>query len=68
MRGVLYAVQTTTYSGLSNSALAELIEVNEELLDTDAILGDTSLDALLDIVFVAKDGGLTLVIALMAMS
>ena len=58
----------TTYSGLSNSALAELIEVNEELLDTDAILGDASLDALLDIVFVAEDGGLPLVIALMAMS
>ena len=67
MRGLLYAVQTT-YSGLSNSALAELIEVNEELLDTDAILGDASLDALLDIVFVAEDGGLPLVIALMAMS
>lgn len=67
MRGLLYAVQTT-YSGLSNGALAELIEVNEELLDTDAILGDASLDALLDIVFVAEDGGLPLVIALMAMS
>lgn len=67
MRGLLYAVQTT-YSGLSNSALAELIEVDEELLDTDAILGDASLDALLDIVFVAEDGGLPLVIALMAMS
>ena len=58
----------TTYSCLSNCALAELIEVNEELLDTDAILGDASLDALLDIVFVAEDGGLPLVIALMAMS
>ena len=58
----------TTYSGLSNGALAELIEVNEEFLDTDAILGDASLDALLDIVFVAEDGGLPLVIALMAMS
>lgn len=67
MRGLLYAVQTT-YSGLSNGALAELIEVNEELLDTDAILGDASLDALLDIIFVAEDGGLPLVIALMAMS
>ena len=67
MRGLLYAVQTT-YSGLSNGALAELIEVNEEFLDTDAILGDASLDALLDIVFVAEDGGLPLVIALMAMS
>ena len=67
MRGLLYAVQTT-YSGLSNCALAELIEVNEEFLDTDAILGDASLDALLDIVFVAEDGGLPLVIALMAMS
>ena len=67
MRGLLSAVQTT-YSGLSNGALAELIKVNEELLDTDAILGDASLDALLDIVFVAEDGGLPLVIALMAMS
>ena len=57
-----------TYSSLSNGALAELIEVNEEFLNADSILGDTSLNALLDIVFVAQNGGLPLVIALMAMS
>jgi len=57
-----------TYGSLANCALAELVEVNEELLNSDAILSDSRLDALLNVVFVAKDGGLPLVIALMTMS
>jgi hypothetical protein len=57
-----------TYGSLANCALAELVEVNEELLNSDAILSDSRLDALLNVVLVAKDGGLPLVIALMTMS
>ena len=57
-----------TYSSLTDNTLAKFVEVDEKFTDADTILGDASLDALLDIVFVAEDGGLPLVIALMAMS
>lgn len=57
-----------TESGFSDGALAEFVEVDEELLDTDTILSDACLDALLDIVFVAEIPVLPLVIALMTMS
>ena len=57
-----------TYCSLSDSALAELVEVDEELLDTDSVLGDTSLDTLFNIGFMTKDSGLSLVIALMTVS
>lgn len=53
---------------LSDSALAELVEVDEELLDTDSVLGDASLDTLFNIGFMTKDSGLSLVIALMTVS
>ena len=56
-----------TYGSLSNGALAKLVEVDEELLDADAILGDACLDALLDIILVTQHCGGALVTALMAM-
>jgi len=40
---------------LTDGALAKLVEVDKELLDTDAILGNACLDALLNVIFVAKD-------------
>lgn len=55
-----------TYSGFSDGALAEFVEVDEELSDADSVLGDASLDPLFNIVLVAEHGGVALVAALMA--
>jgi len=45
-----------TYGCLSDGSLSEFVEVDEELLDTDAILGDACHDALFDIILVAQHG------------
>ena len=55
-----------TYSGFTDVSLAELVEIDEELFDTDAILGDSGLDSFLNVVLVSKNAGLALVVALMA--
>lgn len=56
-----------TYSGFSDSALAEFVEVDEELSDADSVLGDAGLDPLLNVLLVAEHRGVALVAALMAM-
>ena len=58
----------STYSCLSADSLAKLIEINEKLLDSDSVLGDTRLNALLNVVLKRQSGRLALVVALMAMS
>lgn len=55
-----------TYRGFSNSALAQFIEVNEELLNTNSILEDERLDSALNVVF-ALQSGWCLVVTLVAM-
>ena len=55
-----------TYGCFSDGALAQLVEVDEELPDADAILGDASLNPLLDVVLVAEGGRVALVVALVA--
>ena len=48
-KGIFVWRVVATYSSLTTSALSELIEVNEELSDTDAVLGDVGLQALFNI-------------------
>ena len=57
-----------TYSCFSNDTLAKFVEVNEEFSDTDSIFDNGGLDSLLNIIFVTKSIGLTLIVALMAVS
>lgn len=49
-----------TYSCLSNPALPELVEVNEELLDPDPVLGNQCLQSLLHVELDVHIGSLTL--------
>ena len=55
-----------TYSSLADGALAELVEVNEEFLEADAVAGNARLDALLNVLFVAQLVCLPLVVALVS--
>ena len=57
-----------TYGGLSDSAFAKFVEVDEELANTDAVLGDACLNALFNIILVVEGSCLTLIVALMTMS
>jgi hypothetical protein len=41
--------KSVTYGGFPADAFAELVEVDEELLDTDAVLRHEGLHALLDV-------------------
>ena len=46
-----------TYSSLTDEALPELVEINEELLDSDPVLGDECLQSLLDVQLHLHVGG-----------
>ena len=61
-------MRNLTYSCLSTGTFAELIEVNEELADTDSILGDAGLNSLLNVIFVTQHSCLALIVALMTVS
>ena len=49
-----------TYSCLSDPALSELVEVNEELLDPDPVLGNQCLQSLLHVELDVHVGSLAL--------
>lgn len=53
----------STYGSLANNSLSEFIEINEKFLESDSVLGDQSLDTLLDILFNLKSARLTLIVA-----
>jgi len=54
------ASQCQTYCCFTTCSLAELIKVDEELSDSDAIFGDKSLDAGLDVLVASQClGGLS---------
>ena len=53
-----------TYGCFSNGSFSELVEINEELSNTDTILCDESLNAFLNVVFATKFAW-CLVVALM---
>lgn len=53
-----------TYGSLANGALPELVEVDEKLSDANSILGDQSLNTLLNVTF-ALEGAWGLIVALM---
>ena len=53
----------STYGSLANNSLSEFIEINEEFLESDSVLGDQSLDTLLDILLNLKSARLTLIVA-----
>ena len=40
-----------TYSSLTDEAFPELVEINEELLDSDSVLGHQGLESLLHVEF-----------------
>ena len=52
-----------TYGSLANNSFSEFIEVDEELLESDAVLGDGGHDALLNILLHLEGVGRTLVVA-----
>ena len=58
----------STYPCFSADSLAKFVEIDEKFFDTDSILGDARLNALLNVVLVRQSGRLALVVALMAMS
>ena len=53
----------STYGSLANNSLSEFIEINEKFLESDSVLGDQSLDTLLDILLNLKSARLTLIVA-----
>ena len=53
----------STYGSLANNSLSEFIEINEEFFESDSVLGDQSLDTLLDILLNLKSARLTLIVA-----
>ena len=53
----------STYGSLANNSLSEFIEINEKFLESDSVLGDQSLDTLLDILLNLKGARLTLIVA-----
>ena len=53
----------STYGSLANNSLSEFIEINEKFLESDSVLGDQSLDTLLDIQFNLQSARLTLIVA-----
>ena len=53
----------STYGSLANNSLSEFIEINEEFLESNSVLGDQSLDTLLDILLNLKSARLTLIVA-----
>jgi ABC-type molybdate transport system permease subunit len=57
-----------TYSGFSNGSLAQLVEVDKELADADAVLGDARLNALFNVLLEAQLARGILVARLVAMS
>lgn len=52
--------KVVTYSRLIDDALAELVKIDEELLDADAIAGSHGLNAALNVVVVGENGSGTL--------
>jgi hypothetical protein len=56
-----------TYSGFSDSALAQFVEVNEKLPDTNAVSGNARLNAPLDVGLVTQLFGLSLIVGLVTM-
>lgn len=57
----------STYGGFTNSALAELVKIDEKLSNANVIPSDKSLNSLFNISFMTKGGSFSLVTALMAM-
>ena len=53
----------STYGSLANNSLSEFIEINEEFLESNSVLGDQSLDTLLDILLNLQRVRLTLIVA-----
>ena len=53
----------STYGSLANNSLSEFIEINEEFLESNSVLGDQSLDTLLDILLNLKSVRRTLIVA-----
>jgi hypothetical protein len=60
--------KNVTYSRLATGSFSELIKVNEELLDANAVLDDRSLDSFNDVVLDNERLGDTLVGTGVAMS
>jgi len=46
----------STYGGLSTGAFAQFVEVDEELLNADSVLGGAGLDTVFDVVVDAQLG------------
>jgi hypothetical protein len=59
----LQCADTGPEGSLANNSLSEFIEINEKFLESDSVLGDQSLDTLLDILFNLKSARLTLIVA-----
>ena len=53
----------STYGSLANNSLSEFIEIDEEFLESNSVLGDQSLDTLLDILLNLQSARLTLIVA-----
>ena len=53
----------STYGSLANNSLSEFIKINEEFLESNSVLGDQSLDTLLDILLNLESARLTLIVA-----
>jgi len=63
---IWFGTEKMTYGCFADNALAQLVEVNEEFSDADAVPGNAGLNAPLNVTFVTQSGRHSLVVGLMA--